>query len=111
MVSDLLRRYLDLHPDHDWDRIKTELQIRFAEVVDPQHAMLLLRRKVKQKSGEGIQVYAERLISLGDDTFRGQPNDIIELQLIGYFIDGLAQYPLKLKIMRDNPRMLQEAID
>ena len=109
-VSDFLRRYLDLHPDHDWDRIKTELQIRFGEVVDPQHAMLLLR-KVKQKSGEGIQVYAERLISLGDDAFRGQPNDIKEFQLIGYFIDGLAQDPLKLKIMRDNPRTLQEAID
>ena len=80
-------------------------------MVDQQHAMLLLRRKVKQKSGEGIQVYAERLISLGDDAFRGQPNDIKELQLIGYFIDGLAQYLLKLKIMRDNPRTLQEAID
>ena len=106
MVSDCLCRY----PDHDLDHIKTELQIRFAEVVDPQHDMLLLR-KVKQKSGEGIQVYAERLISFGDDAFRGQPNDIIELQLIGYFIDGLEQYPLKLKIMRDNPRMLQEAID
>lgn len=59
-VSDCLKRYLDNDPTHDWAWVKAELQLRFAEVVDAQ----LLLRKVKQKEGETIQVYAENLTAL-----------------------------------------------
>lgn len=109
-VSDFMKRFMDANPRHTWRDIKIELQARFAEVIDPQHALLLLR-KVRQRSSEPIQVYAERLIALGDDAFEGQGQDVRDRQLIGYFIDGLFEDPMKLKVMRTNPRTLQEAID
>lgn len=105
-VSDFLKRHMDANPAHTWAEVKAELTVRFAEVVDPQHALLLLR-KVRQKQGEAIQVYAERLIGLGEDAFDAQNRDT---QLIGYFIDGLYHDYMKMKVMRENPQTLQQAV-
>ena len=58
-VSDFLKRYLEANPNHIWIQVRAELTSRFAEVTDLQHAQMLLR-KVKQKSGKNVQVYAER---------------------------------------------------
>ena len=106
-VSDFLKRHLAAHPDHDWNTIKTELTSRFAEVTDHQYALSLLR-KVKQRQGESIQVYAERLLALAEDAF----NDVAaaDEQLVGFFVDGLSQDYMKMKVMRDNPATLQAAI-
>lgn len=110
-VSDFMKRYTDAHSRHTWNDIKVELQARFAEVIDPQHALLLLR-KVRLRSSEPIQVYAERLIAMGAfGAFEGQPQDIRDRQLIRHFTDGLYEDPMKLKVMRTNPRTWQEAID
>ena len=70
-VSDFLKHYLSANRNHPWDQIKQELKIRFGEVIDSQHALLMLRR-VKQNKGESIQVYAERLLALAEDAFEGQ---------------------------------------
>ena len=66
--------------------LKKELTSRFAEVTDHQYALFLLR-KVKQRPGEIIQVYAERLMALSDDAFddAAAANE----QLIIFFVDGL----------------------
>ena len=92
-VSDFLKRHLAAHPDHDWNTIKTELTSRFAEVTDHQYALSLLR-KVKQRQGESIQVYAERLLALAEDAF----NDVAaaDEQLVGFFVDGLSQDYMKM---------------
>ena len=109
-VSDFFKRHMDVHPRQTWAETKVELARRFAEVVDPQHALLLLR-KVKQRPGETVQVYAERLIALGEDAFVGQPDDVRDRQLVGYFIDGLSEDYMKIKVMREDPVNLQNAIN
>ena len=43
-VSDFIKRYMESHPGRDWDRMKTDLRSSFGEVVDSQHALLLLRK-------------------------------------------------------------------
>ena len=50
----------------------------------------MLLRKVRQKEGESVQVYAERIMSLAEDAFGGQgmQNQAIQDQLIGFFTDG-----------------------
>ena len=108
-VSDFIKRYMESHPGRDWGRMKVDLRSSFGEVVDSQHALLLLR-KVKQRQNEMIQVYAERLIALGDDAFEDQPYDAVQKQLVGCFIDGLNRDSMKLRIMRDNPATHNEAI-
>lgn len=106
-VSDFLSRYLEAQPNANWDAIKNELRTRFGEVIDQQHAILLLK-KVKQKPTEPIQVYAERLLALGEDAFND--DGVMQSQLVGYFIDGLAKDYMKMKVMRANPPTFNEAL-
>ena len=104
-------RYLQNHPNNNWDQLKAELTARFSEITDSQHAFSLLRA-VKQKPSESVQVYAERLLSLAQDAFAGAQGRMqaVEPQLIGFFTDGLSQDPIKFKVMRDAPNTLQGAI-
>ena len=45
-------------------------------MTDAQMALSLLR-SVKQKVGENIQVYAERILSLAEDAYHNQGGDIV----------------------------------
>ena len=108
-VSDFPKRYLSANRNHSWDQIKQELKIRFGEVIDSQHALLMLRR-VKQNKGEFIQVYAETLLALAEDAFEGQDDASVQRQLIGYFIDGLLFDFMKMKVMRGNPNSFNDAV-
>ena len=110
-VSDFIQRYLSEHTDKSWADLKAELTSRFAEISDPQHAFMLLR-KAKQKSDENVQLFAERLLALAEEAFAGQNGGAtaIERQLVGFFIDGLAHDYLKMKVMRENPATLQAAV-
>lgn len=103
-VSDFIHIYLKGDPGVSWDALKTELSQRFADVTDTQHAFMLLRR-VKQENNENVQIYAGRLLSLAE-----QAHGVTEIQLVGFFIDGLNSDRLKLKVMRDNPTTMAEAI-
>ena len=64
--------------------------------------------KIKQKTCESIQVYAERLVALSEDAFDNV--GAADQQLIVFFINGLSHDYMKMKVMRVNPAMLQAAI-
>ena len=104
-VSDFIQRRKELpaqreHPD-TWPQLKAELSKRFAEVTDSAHALLLLR-KIKQRPGEGVQIFAERLLTLAEDAYAGLGDnslEAVERQLIGFFVDGLTHDYMKLKII------------
>ena len=78
-------------------------------MMDAQMAFSLLRN-CKQKPGESIHVFAERLLSLAEEAYNNQGGEAIERQLIDIFVDGLTNDQLKLKILRDHPDTLQAAI-
>ena len=111
-VSDFIQRYLNDHPAHNWDQLKAELRGRFAEITDPQHAFTLLQ-KVYQKPDKNVQLYAERLLALAEEALLIQQagKQPIQTQLVGFFIDGLASDYLKIKVMRDNPAKLADAVN
>lgn len=108
-VSEFIRRYQDNNQNATWDQLKAELNVRFSEVTDAQHAVMLLR-KVRQKPGETVQVYAERLLTLAEDAFQGQQGAAVQRQQIDIFVDGLLEDQLKLKVLRDNPQTLEAAV-
>ena len=110
-VSDFIHRYLQNHPNNNWNQLKAELATRFSEITDAQHAFSLLRG-LHQKPGETVQVFAERLMGLAQEAFANQDGglQVVEPQLIGFFTDGPLQDTLKLKVMRDNPNTLQGPI-
>ena len=71
---------------------------------------LSLLRSVKKKVGENIQVYSEMILSQAEEAYHNQGGDIVERQLIDIFVDGLTNDGLKMKILRDQPNILQGAI-
>ena len=107
-VSGFIERYMNANPHNTWEQLKRQLTAHFSDVSDPQFALSLLR-KLKQKQGENIQVFAERILSLAE-AFLGQAGDMVEQQLIETFVDGISNDQLKLKILRDRPNTLQGAI-
>ena len=110
-VSDFIERYLKVNPRAEWGALKAELAKRFADISDAQHAFTLLRQ-VRQERNENVQIYAERLLSLAEQAYEGaQDARVTEGQLVGFFTDGLYSDRLKIKVMRDDPKTLQEAIN
>ena len=113
-VSDYIKRRLtsQAHANETWERLKTNLATRFAEITDPQYAYTMLRN-VRQKHGESVQMFAERLINLVSEAFVGQEinNDLVDSQCVGFFTDGLIKDNLKWRLFKANPVTLQDAID
>lgn len=108
-VSGFISRYMQANPNNTWDQLKTQLAVRFSDVTDAQMALSLLR-SVKQKQGENIQIYAERILSLAEAAYGNQGGDAVERQLIDIFVDGMTNDQLKMKLLRDQPNTLQGAI-
>ena len=67
-VTDYIQRYMAECLENSWEKLKYELNVRFAEVNDLHHAfaMLCKARKVKNES---VQVYTERLYALANHAF------------------------------------------
>ena len=108
-VSDYIHRYMTENPGSTWEELKSELSVRFAEVSDPHHAFTMLR-KARQLKHETVQVYAERLYTLAHDAFTKLDKAVVESQLVGFFIDGLYHDYLRMKLMRENPKTFQLAV-
>ena len=108
-VSDYIQRYMTEHPHSSWEDLKSELNIRFAEVNDSHHAFKMLCKARKTKS-ETVQVYAERLYALANYAFAKVDKGFRESQLVGFFIDGLFHDYLRMKVMREDPKTFQAAV-
>ena len=66
--------------------------------------------KARQTKHETGQVYAEQLYTLAHDTFAKLDKTVVESQLVDFFIDGLYHDYLHMKIMRENPKSFQNAV-
>ena len=111
IVSKFLKWYTTDHPGVTWGVCKQELTDRFGEARDPQRAFANLRQ-MKQKPGESVQLYAERLLCTATEAFAQQQGRVgaVQQQLIGIFTDRLAFEYLKLRVMRDDPQDLRTAV-
>ena len=115
-VCDFIKRYLETLGTEDdtpsWEDLKKLLKNRFAEITDAQQAMALLR-KTKQKDTESVQIYSERLLQVAEDAYPDIQEDnkaLVQRQLVDAFVDGLAFEYLKMKVMREDPKTLEDAI-
>ena len=93
-VSGFIQKYMQTNVAHTWAQMKAQLAVRFSDVTDSQMNLSLLRQ-VRQKAGENIQNYAERILSLVEEAYDNQGGDAIERQLIDIFVDGLLNDQLK----------------
>ena len=58
-----------------------------------------------------MALYAERLYGLAEESF---PNEIatepVQRQLVGFFVDGLADAPVQMKVLRGTPDTFEGAV-
>ena len=93
-----------LSTQKSWEQLKSELNVRFAQVNDLHHAFTMLH-KARQVKNESVQVYTGRLYALANVAFPEIDNAIVESQLVGISIDGLYHDFLHTKVMRENPKI------
>ena len=108
-VSDYIQRYMSDNPNSSWADLKSELNVRFVEVNDSHHAFTMLH-KARQSKHEKVQIDAERLYALANDAFAKMDKVVVESQLVGFFIYGLYHDFLRMKVMRENPKTFQAAV-
>lgn len=110
-VSDFLVRYYKHNPDANWQTVLQELKLRFADIVDSQHGLQVLRT-TKQKPTETVQLYAERLLLVAEAAWpEGNLNEfLIQRQIVDIFIDGLLDNQIARKVLREGPQTVIAAV-
>lgn len=115
-VGDFIKRYLDeteaLESVPSWNDLKKLLKNRFSEITDSQHALAVMRR-TRQSDNESVQLFAERLLQIAEDAYDSErmADPLIQQQLVDIFCDGIAYDYLRMKILRENPRNLESAVE
>lgn len=110
-VTGFIQRYREEHPGVNWVTLKQELAKRFSEIPDKQLALTLLRQ-IKQKLGENIYVYVERLRSFAEAGYQDINAPDVQNQLVDIFVNGLINNEtLKVTILRKEPHRLSDAVD
>ena len=72
------------------------------------HAFTMLH-KARQVKHETVQVYSKRLYALANEAFTKVDKAVVE-SLLGGFIDELCHDFLYMKVMRENPKTFQAAV-
>ena len=110
VVSDFVGRHIQNQGEEPWEYLKAQLKARFGEISDPHHAFALLQ-KCKQKKGETVALFAERLYGLAEEAFPGEmENEPVQRQLVGFFVDGLADRAVQMKVLRGTPDTFEGAV-
>lgn len=69
-------------------------------------------RRTRQNSNESVQLFAERLLQIAEDAYSKDrlKDPLVQQQLVDIFCDGLTFDYLRMKILRENPKDLESAI-
>ena len=112
VAGDYLRRLLNNHPNANWDDIRQAVVGRFSDLAD-QHYALNQLKKMKQETGESVQAFGERLLSLAEDAYPRQAMNqpALQRELIDVFIEGLRDDRTAKKLLRHRPVDIFQAID
>ena len=118
VVSDFIKRYTRETPvaDITWVHFTKSVISHFSVITDSEQAHDALR-KIKQRPGESASLLGERIYELAKDAYadynlkeKNEAKKMADRQLVNYFIDGLADRVIKLKVFRKGVKTLDEAI-
>ena len=67
---------------------------------------------LKQKGGETIQNFSERIYALADEAFVGENmgNPLIQRQLVEILLGGVISYGVAKRLVNERPQTLDEAL-
>ena len=99
------------YPGAPWQQVRQALIGQYSDIGDNHLALQKLRR-IRQKRGETIQSFVERIRSLGQEAYPNQNhnNPLIQDSLIGALIDGVCDDHIARKLIRERPDDFEDAV-
>ena len=110
-VSRLVGRKLDENANLPWKTLKEILEKEYGDTVDRQQAFTKLTR-LRQGRTETMASYIERTYYMADQAYgpEWKTNDVLEEQLIAFFMEGLRDCNLKRVIYKKDIKDIDEAM-
>lgn len=102
-------RVLKENPQITWQNLKIRIKERYSELTDP----LMAREKcrhLKQKQGESVQNFAERINATACDAFDDTRLHHIQAELVDIFQRGVTDDRLARNLIRKKFQNLEEAV-
>ena len=100
-AAENLTRIARATPNIPWQQLRTQLTAQYSDVSDA-HIALQTLRKIRQRSGESMQAFADRVRTLAEEAYPNvnlnQP--LIQNSLIEALIDGCLDDGIAKKLMR-----------
>ena len=110
-AGDFVSRLMRLHPQLTWVQLRQQLVAQYSDTGDSHVAQIKLKG-LKQKVGESIQNFSERIYSLADEAFVGENmnNPLIQAQLVEVLITGVTNSQVARKLINERPNTLDNAL-
>ena len=104
-----LSRYTKDHANHTWAQIKEALIAQYEEDGDAHLAKQKLRR-LQQKSGESVQNFAERILTLAHEAYENVDQALVQTMLVDVLIDGVQDDAIAKRLIKAHPERLNAAL-
>ena len=110
-AGDFVARLFRLHPQLTWEQLRQQLVNQYSDTGD-QHMAQIKLKGLKQKGGETIQNFSERIYALADEAFVGENmgNPLIQRQLVEILLGGVISYGVAKRLVNERPQTLDEAL-
>ena len=110
-ASEYLTREVAANANISWPEILDTMNTRFSDLADTQYALQTLKR-LKQKEGENVQAFSERMLELAEEAFppADMNHNMVQRQLVDIFIDGVKDNSIAKRLIRMGPATLQAAV-
>ena len=94
-----------------WDQLLQQLRHRYSDLADTMFARQKLKR-TRQKNGESVQNFYQRIISLAEESYPGHDLDggLLQEQLVEIFVDGLLDNYMAKRLLRMRPGDMAKAL-
>ncbi len=110
-AAEFVARGIRENPDVTWVALKAEMRGRYSDLADALYARQTLR-KVKQKKGESVQNFVERMTALAEEAYPEDDIDDpqIQQQLVEIMVDGIQDDGVAKRLIRSRPDTLANAL-
>lgn len=109
-AGEFLGRHIRQNPNNTWAQILEALNAQFLDDGESHLASQKLR-KLSQRTGESVQNFVERILSVAQEAYDNINQPIVQNILVGTLIDGVLDDATAKKLIREMPDTLAAALE
>ena len=109
-AGEFLSRFIQDHPNHGWRHIRQALVAQYSDEGDAHLTSQKLRR-LQQKSGETIQNFGGRILSLASEAYDNTGQPLVQSILMDVLIGGVRDDSVAKRLIKAQPHNFQGTLD